>query len=100
MYSDQTNTPIRLTTTVEGFYYTITADNTIMRTYTTTDNADDLPDDATNIKKSPDGKITFMSESGPTDEDTDEPCCDQCAAEQDATPDNLLPDRKTPTGWK
>jgi hypothetical protein len=66
-----------------------------MKHYTVTDNSE-VPNDAENIKMATDGTITFMSDEGPVSDDGDEPCCDQCKAEQDATPESLSPRRKSP----
>ena len=60
-----------------------------------------IPDDARNLRQERvrgELKIRFQSDTGPIDDDN-ECSCQQCDAEQDATPDNLTPRRKTPEGW-
>lgn len=75
-----------------------------MRTYTLQiDEQHKVPEDARNLRLERDLNgdkiVTFQSDSGPIEENTD--CqCDQCEAEQDATPNSLTPRRKTPEGWE
>lgn len=60
-----------------------------------------IPEDATNLRQERvRGELTvqFESDTGPIEENTDDCGCDQCNAEEDATPDTLMPRRKTPWG--
>ena len=76
-----------------------------MRTYTLQiDEQHKVPEDARNLRLERDIEgdkiVTFQSDTGPIEENTDDCGCQQCDAEEEATPDNLTPRRKTPEGWK
>ena len=82
-----------------------TAKNTItMRTYRLQkDEQDRIPPDAQNLRQERvrgELIVQFESDTGPIEENTDDCGCEQCSAEDEATPNNLTPRRKTPEGWE